>query len=193
MITVGLTGGIGSGKSLVAKIFSHLGIPVFNADHEAANILNNDPQVRVDLVAWLGESIITGGMPDRPKIAGIVFRDPLALAKLNGVIHPRVMERFINWCNDKQDSPYIVHEAAILIESGFYKHMDQLILVTAPEEVRIERVMARDHATDDSVRIRMKNQWPDEKKRPLATYIIHNDGKTALIPAVLEIHNKLTG
>ena len=191
MLTVGLTGGIGSGKSLVAKIFEHLGIPVFQADAESAKILADDTQVRQLLTEWFGDSIYSGGKPDRAAIARIVFNNPEMLAKLNGVIHPRVMESFITWSAGQDCVPYVVHEAAILFESGFYRNMDATILVVAPEEIRINRVLSRDKTSVESIRLRMKNQWSDEQKAVLADFTINNDGISALIPAILEIHKKL--
>ncbi len=192
MKTVGLAGGIGSGKSLVSQIFFHLGIPVFNADRESGLILDNDLNVRTSLCEWFGDEVYLDGKPDRPKLAAIVFRNPEMLARMNGLLHPKVMERFIEWRRVNNDHPYVLHEASILFESGFYRQMDSTILVTAPEEIRIIRVMARDQTTAESVRLRMKNQWPDEQKIPLADFIIRNDGVTPLIPRILEIHNKLT-
>ncbi len=191
MQVVGLTGGIGSGKSLVTQIFSHLGIPIFNADFESGKILEEDAMVRDTLTQWFGPEAYIHGKPDRRKIASVVFNDPSMLARMNELLHPRVKERFLSWCGQHQSKPYLIHEAAILFESGFYKFMDKTILVLAPEEIRIERVMQRDKVSGDSVRQRMQNQWTDEQKLPLADFIIRNDGKSPLIPAILEIHNKL--
>jgi len=193
MYTVGLTGGIGSGKSLVAQIFSHLGIPVFNADAEAGKILDEDLQIRHQLTEWFGQEIYKDGRPDRPKLAGIIFNDAEMLSKVNRLIHPKVLDRFLNWCGENQNKPYVIHEAAILFESGFYRHMDTTILVTAPEKIRIARVKQRDKTTEESIRQRMQNQWTDEQKSNLAGYIIQNDGESSLLPKVLEIHNTLIG
>ena len=188
---IGLTGGIGSGKSLVAEIFNHLGVQVFNADRVAADILNNDPSVHRDLVTWLGEGILAEGRPDRRLLASIVFAEPEKLARLNSLIHPGVMRRFINWCGARENEPYILHEAAILFETGFYRHMDKNILVTSPVSLRIKRVMERDRVSAESVTERMKNQWPDEAKTKLADFVVENDERTLLVPKILEIHNKL--
>ena len=193
MYTVGLTGGIGSGKSLVARIFIHLGIPVFNADIESGKILDEDKRVRQQLTEWFGQDIYTNGKPDRQRLAGIIFTDPEMLVKMNGLIHPMVFERFINWCDKHMDNPYVIHEAAILFESGFYRHLNTTILVTAPEKIRIARVESRDRTTEISIRARMQNQWTDEQKSALADYIIQNDGESPLIPRILEIHNQLVG
>lgn len=192
MLTVGLTGGIGSGKSLIAKIFIQLGIPVFNADAEAGIILDEDLQVRTQLLEWLGPDAYMMGKPNRQKIAGIIFNDPEALSRINELIHPKVRARFIRWCGNMHNNSYIIHEAAILFESGFNKLLDTTILVTAPEIIRIERVKRRDNISEESIRHRMQNQWSDEQKSLLAGYIIINDETTPLLPKVLEIHNKLT-
>ncbi len=191
MNTVGLTGGIGSGKSLVAQIFQHLGVPVFSADYEAGKILEDDASVRESLTEWFGPDVYTDERPNRREIASLVFNDPEKLARLNSLIHPLVMKKFISWCNEYPDKPYVIHEAAILFESGLYRHVDKTILVTAPEETRIARVIERDKTTADSVIQRMKNQWNDEQKVPLADFIVQNDGKSPLVPAILGIHNKL--
>ena len=193
MFIVGLTGGIGSGKTLVANIFNHLGIPVFNADTESKKILDEDLQIREQLTEWFGPDIYRTGKPDRAKLAGIIFNDPVNLSLMNGLIHPKVMDHFMHWSNKLQDKPYVIHEAAILFESGFYKQVQSTILVTAPEEIRIARVKRRDHTTGELIRQRMKNQWTDEQKSLLASFIVQNDGITPLLPAILVIHKKLIG
>jgi dephospho-CoA kinase len=191
MYTVGLTGGIGSGKSLVAGIFSHLGIRVFNSDRAAAELLDEDPEVRDQLIRWFGSEIYTEGKPNRQKLAGILFTDPEKLARMNGLIHPLVLEKFRTWCTQNRKEPYLLHEAAILFETGFYKYLNTTILVTAPENIRISRVKKRDRTSEESIRRRMQNQWTDEQKTSLAGFIILNDGDSPLLPAILEIHDKL--
>jgi dephospho-CoA kinase len=191
MRIVGLTGGIGSGKGLVAQIFGHLGISVFNADSESRQILSSDLQVRHQLIQWFGPEIYTDAGPDRARLAAIIFSNAEWLDKVNRLVHPRVFERFSSWCATFRNEPYIIHEAAILFESGFYRQMDSTILVTAPEIIRIDRIRKRDKTTEEEVRKRMQNQWPDEKKVPLADFIIQNDGESPLIPEILEIHKKL--
>jgi dephospho-CoA kinase len=192
MLKVGLTGGIGAGKSTVAQIFIHLGIPVFNADTEASKILDQNTEVRHQLTDWFGPDIFIDGRPDRKKLAGLLFNDPELLGKMNGLIHPLVFDHFVNWCNVNQSKPYLIHEAAILFESGFYKNLDANILVIAPENIRILRVKQRDKTTEKAIRERMQNQWTDDRKSSLADYIITNDGVTPLIPRILELHRKLT-
>jgi dephospho-CoA kinase len=191
MKAVGLTGGIGSGKTLVSNIFAHLGIPVFNADAESKIMLDEDLSIKAVLTKWFGQDIYCNGRLDRQKLAGIIFSDTEELSRVNRIVHPRVMDRFLHWCNDYKDIPYVIHEAAILFESGFYLHMNTTILVTAPENIRIARVRQRDKATEESTRQRMRSQWTDEQKSPLAGFIIVNDGESPLLPKVLEIHSKL--
>lgn len=191
MVKVGLTGNIGSGKSLVASVFETLGVPVFNADLEARN-LYTDPLVKAKLIDLFDESIITPeGNLDRKSIAQIVFKDPGKLAILNQVIHPLVRKAYISWAGQKKNHPYTIYEAAILFESGYYRELDKLILVTAPIEVRIQRVMHRDMVTRSDVLARMENQWDEEKMVPLANYVIVNDGRSMVIPQVMELHNSL--
>lgn len=170
---VGLTGGIGSGKTTIANYFVSLGIPVYIADDEAKNILFT-PSAAKEVAAAFGEEVLTNDMPDRAKLAGVVFNDAAKLAKLNAIIHPKVREHFTNWVKKHDSEKFVIKEAAILFESGSYKDCDKIILVTAPKEIRIERVMKRDKVTRDKVLERMANQWEDEKKEALSDYIIHN-------------------
>ena len=170
---IGLTSGIGSGKTTVAEMFRVLGVPVYYADHEAKNILFT-PQVAQLVKETLGESVFTDGIPDRAKIASVVFSYPQKLAQLNAIIHPRVAEHFKQWTLQHVAAPFVIKEAAILFESGASKQCDAVILVTAPVETRIARVMARDGVTREMVLKRMANQWTDEQKMGLSKYIITN-------------------
>lgn len=190
MIRVGLTGGIGTGKSVVARIFECLKVPVYDADTKAKNILDSEKVIR-QLQNLFGIAAIgNNGLPDRKYIASQVFADPEKLARLNKLIHPLVREDFEHWC-EMQKAPYVIEEAAILFESGFNRFFDITILVTAPEEICIDRVMKRDGVSREAVKQRMRNQWPEARKRELAGYILVNDGKNLLLPEVLKIHNKL--
>jgi len=190
VLKVGVTGGIGSGKTEVCKIFSVLGIPVFSADITAKELLNSSPGIRDKLVRLFGEGIYTDdGLIDRKKFASLIFNDNFVLAEVNRIIHPEVREAFENWAV-KQDSAYVVHEAAILFESGFYKLMDYNILVSANEENRIKRVMNRDVISEKQVRERMDKQWGDDKKIALADTVIYNNNEL-LIPQVLEADKKI--
>ena len=190
MITVGLTGGIGSGKSLISEIFKRLGIPVFHADDEAKIILNSDEIVVDQIKKEFGENIYTSQGVDRKQLADIIFNDQTALSKVNAIIHPRVRQYFIEW-KGKQNTKYVIEEAAILFESNAYKELDITINVHADELVRIKRVVERDKTSDEAVKSRMNNQLSDQERIKLADYTIYNNGKQMLLPQVLDIHNKI--
>lgn len=190
MLKIGLTGGIGSGKSLVAEIFKSLKIPVFNADQQAKSLLQA-PKVKDKLREIFGNSIFEQNEVDRKALAAVVFGDPGKLALLNEVIHPKVHDLFDTFAEENPSAPFIIYEAAILVETGFYQQLDKLILVTADEELRIGRVMQRDNVSREMVLQRMKNQWPDEKKIPFAGFVIRNDEKSLLTPQVLAIFDEL--
>ena len=181
---IGLTGGIGSGKTTIARYFESLGVPVYIADDEAKKILFT-PGAIDELKAAFGQEIFSDSVPDRQKLAALVFNDPEKLKILNAIIHPKVQEHFTNWVNNYKDKSFVIKEAAILFESGSYKDCDKIILVTAPEEVRIQRVMRRDNVSREMVKERMQNQWSDTKKSALSDYIITN---TSLENAQQEAH-----
>ncbi|KAF2517502.1 dephospho-CoA kinase [Flavobacterium salilacus subsp. salilacus] len=170
---IGLTGGIGSGKTTIANYFASLGVPVYIADEEAKNILYT-PDVIAEVTAAFGEGVLTEGIPDRKKLAAMVFNSPEKLQTLNTIIHPKVNDHFYNWLNAHKNVPFVIKEAAILFESGSYKNCDKIILVTAPKDIRVQRVMKRDGSTEEEVQKRMDNQWSDEKKRELSDFIINN-------------------
>ncbi|MGD9931432.1 MAG: dephospho-CoA kinase [Mangrovibacterium sp.] len=190
MLKIGITGGIGSGKSTICHFFRLLGVPVFEADTEAKKIMNQSPVIRSKLRMLFGNDIYLANQTiDRKKLAGLIFNSPPLLEEVNSIVHPEVRKFFFEWC-DKQNSPYIVHEAAILFESGFYRMMDQTILVTAPLEERIKRVMARENTTEEDIRNRISKQWPDEEKMKLATYILNNNNEELLLPRLIELDIK---
>ena len=191
MLKVGLTGSIGSGKSLVAKIFSSLGIKVYEADTEAKKFLLDD-MVKQKIASSISNDVFnTEGVIINRRLAEIVFNNPEALAILNGIIHPMVRNDFLEWLQRNHREVYILHEAAILYESGFYKDFDKVITVSAPEKLRLKRVMDRDDVGREQVLDRITNQWSDQKKVELADYVIINDGKEMVIPQVLRIHHDL--
>jgi dephospho-CoA kinase len=191
MIKVGITGGIGSGKSTVCKIFKVLGIPVFEADEQARQLMNSNSVIHDQLIELFGTSVyLQNHTIDRKYLAGIVFSNPSLLAQLNGIVHPKVGEAFAVWCENQQ-SPYILHEAAILFESGFYKLMDKTIAVVANENERIERVMKRDGASEELVNQRMRNQWSDIERIKLADFVISNNEDELIIPQIVELDKKL--
>lgn len=192
MKKIGITGNIGSGKSLVCSIFEAIRTPVFYADKEA-KLLYSKPEIFDRMVNYFGKSIYNTDKTIRPVVlAKKIFNQPQSLNFVNSIIHPSVHIRFNEWIQAYQSVAYILYEAAILYETGFDKEFDAIIVVTAPEPIRLERIMQRDHLTQKEVKIRMERQWPEEKKSSMADYIILNDGNSLLIPQVLKIHNQLT-
>lgn len=172
-LIIGLTGGIGSGKTTVARYFSKLGVPVYIADEEAKKILFSPGAIK-EINAAFGSDALTNGLPDKTKIAALVFNNREKLAELNAIIHPNVKEDFINWVSVQSNCKFVIKEAAILFESGSYKECDKIILVTAPIQVRIDRVLKRDNTTREKVLDRIKNQWDDDQKIPLSDFVISN-------------------
>ena len=188
MKKIGITGGIGSGKTTVCKIFRLLGIAVFHADDEAKILQNSDPQIKRRLIERFGENIYSqDGVVDRKKLANVVFNDPSELSFLNSIIHPVVKQKFLTWVEDYQNEPYVLFEAAILFEAGFANNFDQNILVTADEHVRIKRVIGRDHLTEEAVRQRIINQIPDIEKINTVNYIVENNNDRLLIPQIINL------
>ncbi len=191
MLKIGITGGIGSGKSTVCRVFSILGIPVFEADKVAKQLMNTDQEIRRQLVGLFGAAVYLPDQTiDRNYLAAIVFNNPSLLTQLNAVVHPVVRKTFFDWC-EKQQSPYIIHEAAILFESGFYKMMDKTITVTTNEKERIQRVVKRDGITPEMVGERIRNQWNDEQRMKLSDFVIGNNNDELVIPQIIEIDKKL--
>jgi len=185
MIKVGVTGGIGSGKSVVCSIFRNLDIEVYDADAEAKRIMEENPDVRNELLRRFGERTFTGTKLDRSYLAERIFSDPDARSFVNGLVHPKVWEDFGQWKN-RQKGPYVIEEAALLFESGAWQHMDFNILVAAETEIRIGRIMARDSSTREEVRARMAAQIDPEEAAKLADFHIHNDDNEFVIPQVLK-------
>jgi dephospho-CoA kinase len=193
MMKVGLTGNIGSGKTVVAGIFNTLGVPVFHADLEARKLYDQE-EVKKQILHLFGKEVFApSGDIIRTKLAEIVFKDQDLLRQLNNIIHPAVRLKYEQWHERSGEGPYTLYEAAILFESGHYKEMDKVICVTAPEELRIQRVMDRDHVSRDEVLKRISNQWEESKKIELADFVINNDGSEGLIGQVMGIHERLVG
>jgi dephospho-CoA kinase len=186
---VGLTGGIGSGKSTVAAIFQYLKVPVFIADEEAKALIDQEP-IQRPLKALLGADIIKSGAVNRSLMAQKIFGDESLLKAVNNIIHPAVGQRFQAWAKE-QDHPYLIREAAILFESGSYRDCEKIIVVTAPEALRLKRVMKRSGEGEEQVKRRMSRQWPEEEKIARADYVITNDHSQSLIYQVLAIHEDL--
>lgn len=173
MKVIGLTGGIGSGKTTVANMFSKLGVPVYIADIEAKNLTNSSDVIRRELIQLLGEETYSKGTLNRKYVADKIFNDKALLETVNSIIHPKVAAHFKNWISN-QTSAYVLQEAAILFENDSYHKFDKIILVTAPKDLRIARVVARDNASKSEIEQRMNNQWSDERKEKLADFIIEN-------------------
>lgn len=187
---VGLTGGIGSGKTTVARMFANLGVPVYIADKEAADLMETSSEIRTEIIKLLGEQAYNGTLPNRAFIADNVFVNSDKLAMLNAIIHPRVQQHFLDWVRG-QKAPYVIKEAAILFESGSYKNCDKIITVTAPLEVRIHRVVSRDGVTQQAVESRINHQWDESKKVALSDYVIENILIENTEKEVEDIHRKL--
>lgn len=189
-LRIGLTGGIGSGKSMVSRIFELMGVPVYDADDAAKRLMNRDEELKKAIKENFGEEIYKEGRLDRKLLASIVFNDPRKLELLNSLVHPATIRDAESWV-EKQSAPYIIKEAAIMFESGVNKMMDYVVGVSAPEELRIERVMKRDGVSRKEVLRRMQRQMDEDKKMNLCDFILVNDEKQLLIPQVLELHQKL--
>ncbi|NQU54929.1 MAG: dephospho-CoA kinase [Bacteroidetes bacterium] len=190
-LVIGITGGIGSGKSTVCQVFKLLGIPVFEADAVAKKLIHSNSVIKTGLIDLFGEDIFAPNEQlNRKKLANIIFNDAIQLKKVNELVHPVVREEFKNWLK-LQESAYVIHEAAILFESGFYKMMDFTIFVSAPENQRIEWVMQRDGASENKVKERMEKQWTDKQKRKLASVEIKNNSRDLIIPQIIKIDNQL--
>lgn len=190
MLKVGLTGNIGSGKTMVAGVFKTFGIPVFDADFEAKMLLNSE-SIKLRLFEDFGPGIFHNSEIDRKKLAGIVFNDKESLKKLNAIVHPAVRDRFGKWLTEIPLKPYLIYEAAIIFESGFNQNLDYTIMISADEETRINRVMRRDNATREMALSRTKNQWPQAQKCKMADFVISNENSELLIPQILKIHHEL--
>ncbi len=184
MITVGITGGIGSGKSTIAHLFELMSYPVYCSDTRSKWLMNNDLEIKKQLIDNFGEKVYPGYL-DRATLANIVFNDKEALEKLNAISHPAVEKDFIRW-RAEQTTDIVFKEAAILFESGSYKNVDKTICVVAPEIIRIKRVMQRDNANAKQVQERIANQWPDEKKIEFADFVINTNDIELAIPQAIK-------
>ena len=187
---LGVTGGIGSGKTSVCRVFSVLSVPVFSADREAQDIMENDEVIKSKINYISGKDLYADGSLNRMELAKIIFNDRALLDKVNLLVHPAVFDRFRKWVKD-QTAPYIIMEAAILFESGGSKFVDKVATVVAPVEQRIGRVIARNKLSRDQVMERMRNQMDDEMRIKLSDYIINNSENDMIIPSVLSIHEDI--
>lgn len=189
---VGVTGGIGSGKTTVCRVFSILGIPVYSADDRAKWLMGNNSNLKKAISSEFGEkSFLEDGSLNRAFLAEEVFSDPEKVKRINSLVHPAVGEDFKNWANS-QTAPYLIKEAALLFESGSSKELDFVINVSSPLKIRVARVLLRDpHRSEEQVNHIIDQQMPDEQKNELADYVIKNNDSKLIIPQVLEIHQKL--
>ncbi len=190
MLRVGITGGMGSGKSTVARMFGILGIPVYFADDEAKNLMNSDPDVKQAIISLFGSEAYIQNQLNRKYISSVVFAAPEKLQALNTIVHPAVIAHGEKWLHH-QTTPYALKEAALLFESGSNRQLDLVIGVWCPVALRIERVMERDQTGREDVIARMQKQMPEEEKMKLCDFIITNDEKEAIIPQVLNLHRVL--
>ena len=187
---VGLTGGIGSGKTTVAKMFHALGVPVYNSDIEAKKLMVTSEVLKVKIKELLGTESYIDHKLNRTYIADKIFTDPDLLAQLNAIVHPAVRQHFMSWVA-QQKAAYIIQETAIIFENDTQNKFDKIILVTAPEKIRIARVTSRDAISTDKVKERIENQWPDQKKAALSDYVINNLELDKTTVLVAEIHKQL--
>ena len=188
MRKIGITGAIGSGKTTVCRIFSLLGVPVYNADREAKKILMASPELHARLRTLFGHNVFSGELPDSAKLAALVFNNAEALNKLNEMLHPAVARGFENWVTDKNKDRYVIKEAAILFEAGADKGLDHVVVVTAPEELRKQRTQHRYTGSPGQFELRQQSQWSEKEKAARADFIIRNDDRELVIPQVMELH-----
>ncbi|WP_026462351.1 dephospho-CoA kinase [Adhaeribacter aquaticus] len=193
MLKVGITGGIGSGKSIVCRVFALLGIPVYDSDFRAKWVMQHDPVLRENLIQTFGEKVYdTAGLLNRSYLAAVVFNEPEKLRLLNSLVHPRVREDFLNWSANQTQAPYILKEAALMYESNAHKQVQKIITVSAPLNMRIERVQQRDtHRQQTDIEAIIAKQLPEEERLQRADFVLYNDGQQLVIPQVVAIHKKL--
>ena len=187
---VGLTGGIGSGKTTIANFFKELGVPIYIADTEAKALMNRSKVIKRKLIALFGDNAYQNGKLNRDFLSKKIFNNKDLLQKMNAIVHPKVASHFKRWVK-KQEAPYVISEAAILFENGSYTKYDYIITVTAPEEVRLKRVMSRDNSSKEKIKSVMNNQWKDEEKIKLSDYVIQNINLEEAKAQVLQIHQNL--
>lgn len=190
MIIVALTGNIGSGKSTVAKMFKKLSVPVYNSDKKAKKLMQSSKKVRTAIMALLGDEAYVDKKLNRKYIAQKVFENKELLGRLNGIVHPVVRKDFIKWAK-KQKSPYVIQESAIIFENGLQDFYDKIVLITAPKEIRVKRVMERDQVSQPEILARMGSQWDDERKKDLSDFVIDNISLKETRLKVQEVHKHL--
>lgn len=191
MLKVGLTGGIGSGKTFISNIFTNIGVKVYNADNSAKVLMMSNTELINKLIQEFGKDIYINGELNKKLLSSIIFNDEEKLKKVNSIVHPFVFADFAKWISNFKNQPYVIHEAAILFESGYNKQMDKTIAVIADKLIRINRIVERDKTTKAEVLARINNQVDDGDRIKLSDYIIYNNGNELLLPQVLQIHNQL--
>ncbi|MEZ4804321.1 MAG: dephospho-CoA kinase [Bacteroidia bacterium] len=190
MFRLGITGGIGSGKTTVCKIFEQYGVPVYYADLRSKVLVSENSDLQRELIQEFGQKTFVDGEYNRAYIASIVFNDKSRLNVLNSIIHPYVLKDWDSFCIKHRNHAYVIKEAAIMLETDSKNSIDSVVLVYAPEELRIQRIMKRDSIDLDSIKARINSQMPEEEKLKLANHIIYNDGEHSLIEQVKELHLK---
>lgn len=190
MLKIGITGGIGAGKSIICRMFEQLGIPVYDSDSRAKWVMNHDKALREELTETFGTDTYTpGGELNRPYLANVVFNDPERLALLNKLVHPHVKADFTKWAADSRQAPYVIKEAALMYESEAWRQMDEIIAVYAPLPVRVKRILQRDpHRTEADVKAIIGKQLQEEDKMARAEHVIYNDDQQLIIPQVINLH-----
>lgn len=187
---LGVTGGIGSGKTTVCRIFRVLGVPVFVADDAAKQLMNSDPDIRKKINEIAGQGLYSGGNLDRMELARLIFNKPEMLKNVNKVVHPVVLRTFDEWA-EKAEEPYVIMEAAVLFESRGEAHVDRVVSISAPVEERIERVMGRSELSREQVLERINNQLEDDEREEQSYYVINNADNEMIIPEILKIHSDM--
>ena len=191
MISIAITGGIGSGKSYVCKQLEAMGVPIYDADSQAKQLMLTDPVIKEQLVALLGEDVYEHGQLNKKMLAEYLFAEASHADLINGIVHPRVKHHFLMWLQSNADKEIAGMECAILFESGFDQVVDKVVMVTAPEPLRLERAMKRDAATQQQIKARMNMQMPDAEKERRSHFSICNDGKMPVEPQIAALIEKL--
>ena len=191
MKKVGVTGGIGSGKTMVCSVFEHLGIPVYSSDNRARVLMEQSPEVRKPIIDLLGKKAYHAGKLNKQLLTRRLFDDPDLREKINRIVHPVVFEDFLAWSEKYRGKHYVIQEAAIIFESGADHFLDQVINVYAPVRIRIDRLVKRDRSNAREIRKKMKSQMSEKERRQRADYTLVNDGKRMILPQILKIHKDL--
>lgn len=184
---IGITGGIGSGKSVVSHLLDVMGVPMYISDIETKKLMQSDEEIRRSLIALLGEEVYVGGSLNKPMLAAYLFASDQHAREINAIVHPRVKADFRRWVQEHDGYPLVGIESAILIEAGFAAEVDKVVMVYAPREVRVARAIERDSSSREQIEQRIRSQMDDEVKREYADFVIVNDGERALIPQVQEL------